>query len=46
MLIYYCNIRFSYKIRKVIKNISIIILGYERKILLDRNMFIETIWGE
>ena len=30
-LLYYCNIRFPYKIRTVFKIISINILGYERK---------------
>ena len=31
-LIYYCNIIFVYKIRKIIRNISINILGHEIKI--------------
>ena len=30
-LIYYCNIRFFYRIRKVVKNITINILGHKGK---------------
>ena len=42
-LIYYCNIRLSYRIRKVVGNISINILSYEGKKLLNRDRSIKTI---
>ena len=35
-LLYYCNLRFSYRIRKVIKNIPINILGHDGKNLRER----------
>ena len=30
-LLYYCNIRFTYRIKKVVENITINILGHKRK---------------
>ena len=45
MLIYHCNIKLFYFIRKVIKNISINILGYENKKLWDEDGFVKTIHG-
>ena len=44
-LIYYYNIRFPYRIRKVVGNISINILGNEGKKLWDGYEPIETIQG-
>ena len=37
-LIYYCNIRLPYKIRKVVGNISINILSHEGKKLYEMEM--------
>ena len=42
---HYCNIRFPYRIRKVVGNISINILGHEGKKLWDGDVPIDTIWG-
>ena len=42
---HYYNIRFPYRIRKVVGNISINILGHERKKLWDGNGPVKTIQG-
>ena len=41
-MIYYCNIRLPYRIRKVVGNISINILGHEGKKLWDGDGPVET----
>ena len=43
--IYYCNIRFPYRINKVIGNISINILGHKGKKSWDSDGLVETIQG-
>ena len=44
-LICYCNIRFPYRIRKVIGNIFINILGHDGKKLWDGDRLVEIIWS-
>ena len=45
-LIYYCNIRLPYRIRKIVGNIPINILGHEEKKLWDGDELVKTIRDE